>query len=84
MTLLCPHCQKAIPKPQKALSIHQLRVANLILEGKSNREIGTLLDRSPDSVKQASSQIYKKTGVRSRSQFIAKFFAAPSKLEEAR
>lgn len=57
------------------LSRRQVEVKDLILEGKSNREISTLLNITIDTVKVYTSNIYLKLGVKNRHQLSAREIA---------
>lgn len=50
------------------LSAHELRIAMLVSEGMTNREVAAALFLSPKTIEHHLSQIYRKTGVRSRTQ----------------
>ena len=56
------------------LSPREQDIVRLILQGKTNKEIADELFVSPHTVKNATSRIYEKTGVRSRSQLAGKFY----------
>jgi DNA-binding CsgD family transcriptional regulator len=47
------------------------RVAELVAEGRSNKEIATTLFIAPKTVEAHLTRIYQKTGVTSRTQLIA-------------
>lgn len=54
----------------QALTLRERSVLKGVLEGLSNKEIGTELEISESSVKAAIQQLFEKTGVRSRSQLV--------------
>jgi len=58
-------------------------IARLILAGKTNKEIAAELFLSPHTVKNATSRIYEKTGVRSRSQLAGRLIPRPQKQDRA-
>lgn len=55
------------------LTAREIEVALLVLQGKRNQEVGEILHVGLSTVKKHVSNIYKKTGVKSRSEFISKF-----------
>ncbi|NLT05685.1 MAG: response regulator transcription factor [Solirubrobacterales bacterium] len=52
------------------LSERELEVLGLIAQGSTNAEIATVLDLSPHTVKDHASSIYRKLGVRNRSEAV--------------
>lgn len=60
--------------PAKAsLSSQELRVMELVAEGKTNKEIAVLLELSDKTVKNYLSHVYEKLGVTNRAEATAKF-----------
>ena len=53
------------------LSPRELEIVELVIQGKNNRQIGKQLFLSLQSVKNALTRIYRKAGVRSRSQLMS-------------
>ena len=66
---LYPNKQKELEKLPK----QQYAVALLILEAKTNKEIGNLLFLSSGTISNIISKIYKKTKVSKRADFIIKY-----------
>lgn len=58
--------QSADPRPE--LTEAEARVAALVLDGASNREVATALFLSVKTVESMLTRIYRKLGVRSRTQ----------------
>ncbi|WP_026910765.1 helix-turn-helix transcriptional regulator [Patulibacter minatonensis] len=56
------------------LSARELQIAMLVADGRTNREVGSALFLSPKTVEHHLSAIYRKLGLRSRTQ-LATFFA---------
>lgn len=54
------------------LTSRELEIVELVLQGKNNRQISRQLFLSLQSVKNALTRIYRKTGVRSRSQLMSR------------
>lgn len=54
----------------QALSQRERAVLKAVFEGLSNKEIGAIMQISESSVKAALQQLFKKTGVRTRSQLV--------------
>lgn len=54
------------PSPLQALTPRQREVANLLREGKSNKEIGRTLGLSPETVKVHMAAIFRTLGVTNR------------------
>jgi DNA-binding NarL/FixJ family response regulator len=52
------------------LTARERQVLRGVLEGRSNKEIGALMDLSESSVKAVLQKLFEKTGVRSRSQLV--------------
>ena len=50
------------------LTPHELQVALLVAQGLTNREVGTALFLSPKTIEHHLSAIYRKLGLRSRTQ----------------
>ncbi|HEY8584453.1 MAG TPA: helix-turn-helix transcriptional regulator, partial [Capillimicrobium sp.] len=53
------------------LTPHELQVALLVAEGRTNREVGAALFLSPKTIEHHLSAIYRKLGLRSRTQLAA-------------
>jgi DNA-binding CsgD family transcriptional regulator len=64
------------PAVSEGLTPAQTRVAELVVEGMSNREIAGALYMSPRSVEAHLTKIYREYGVRSRAQLVAAISAA--------
>ena len=56
--------------PRPRLTAREREVVRLLLEGKSNKEIGAELGVSESAVKASLQQLFAKTGVRTRSQLV--------------
>jgi DNA-binding CsgD family transcriptional regulator len=65
------------PAVSEGLTAAQTRVAELVVEGMSNREIAVTLYMSPRSVEAHLTKIYREYGVRSRAQLVAALSATP-------
>ena len=65
------------PTVSDGLTPAQTRVAELVVDGLSNREIASTLYMSPRSVEAHLTKIYREYGVRSRAQLVAALSAAP-------
>jgi DNA-binding CsgD family transcriptional regulator len=50
----------------KSLQPYERRIAFLLMQGCSNREIGVLLKVTPRTVQNRTHDIYRKTGIRGR------------------
>jgi DNA-binding NarL/FixJ family response regulator len=61
------------------LTERESRVLRGVLEGESNKEIGTRLDMSESAVKAVLQRLFEKTGVRTRSQLVR--YAIESQVE---
>jgi len=57
--------------PFDALTQGEKRVAALLAEGLSNKEIASQLDLSEATIKNHVASIYRRTGLRGRGRFIA-------------
>ena len=57
--------------PRGALTLTEQQVAGLVADGSSNREIAQRLHLSVKTVEGTLTRIYRKTGVRSRTQLAA-------------
>lgn len=57
--------------PVEELTPHELQVALLVAEGRTNREVGAALFLSPKTIEHHLSAIYRKLGLRSRTQLAA-------------
>jgi DNA-binding NarL/FixJ family response regulator len=55
-------------EPEQALSGQEWRIAELVVQGMTNREVGSALFLSPKTIEHHLSSIYRKLGVRSRTQ----------------
>ena len=64
------------PTVSEGLTPAQTRVAELVVDGLSNREIASTLYMSPRSVEAHLTKIYREYGVRSRAQLVATLSAA--------
>ena len=58
----------AVPPPDLGLTSTELRIAGLVRDGASNREIATQLYLSVKTVEATLTRVYRKLGVRSRTQ----------------
>ena len=65
------------PTVSNGLTPAQTRVAELVVDGMSNREIANTLYMSPRSVEAHLTKIYRELGLRSRAQLAAAMSAAP-------
>ncbi len=59
------------PSALDELTPHELQVALLVAEGRTNREVGAALFLSRKTIEHHLSAIYRKLGLRSRSQLAA-------------
>lgn len=75
-----PATQSQILRDRQALTEGQRRVAELLREGKSNREIADLLGLTEGTVKVHLSKVFRKLGVVSRAEAIAQFQRQRGKL----
>jgi len=66
------------PTVSEGLTPAQVRVAELVVDGLSNREIASTLYMSPRSVEAHLTKIYREYGVRSRAQLVAALSATPA------
>jgi DNA-binding NarL/FixJ family response regulator len=57
-----------LPPPDLGLTSTELRIAGLVRDGASNREIATQLYLSVKTVEATLTRVYRKLGVRSRTQ----------------
>jgi len=57
--------------PAQALSGQEWRISELVAQGMTNREVGAALFLSPKTIEHHLSSIYRKLGVRSRTQLAA-------------
>lgn len=57
--------------PVAELTPHELQVALLVAEGRTNRDVGSALFLSPKTIEHHLSAIYRKLGLRSRAQLAA-------------
>jgi DNA-binding NarL/FixJ family response regulator len=57
--------------PVEELTPHELQVALLVAQGLTNREVGSALFLSPKTIEHHLSAIYRKLGLRSRTQLAA-------------
>jgi DNA-binding CsgD family transcriptional regulator len=64
-----------VADPAEALTAQEWRVAQLVADGMTNREVAGALFLSPKTIEHHLSGIYRKLGVRSRTQ-LARLFAA--------
>ncbi len=53
------------------LSATELKIARLVICGRSNVEIGVLIDRAEDTVKTALRKVFQKTGTTTRASLVA-------------
>jgi DNA-binding NarL/FixJ family response regulator len=53
---------------RRALTAHELKVARLVVDGASNREAASALYVSPKTIEFHLGNVYRKLGVRSRTQ----------------
>jgi DNA-binding CsgD family transcriptional regulator len=67
--------EEVVADPAEALSAQEWRVAQLVAGGMTNREVAGALFLSPKTIEHHLSGIYRKLGVRSRTQ-LARLFAA--------
>jgi DNA-binding CsgD family transcriptional regulator len=58
------------------------RVVALVLQGRPNREVAQLLSRSVKTIEWQLTNVYRKLGVRSRAELIARFADTPAKAGE--
>jgi DNA-binding CsgD family transcriptional regulator len=65
-----------------ALSPAERRVVALVLQGRPNREVAKLLSRSVKTVEWQLTNVYRKLGVRSRAELIARVAEPPAKPRE--
>jgi DNA-binding CsgD family transcriptional regulator len=63
----------AAAEPEQALTGQEWRIAELVVQGMTNREVGAALFLSPKTIEHHLSAIYRKLGVRSRTQ-LARLF----------
>lgn len=63
-----PHVISAVEE----LTPHELQVALLVAEGRTNREVGSALFLSPKTIEHHLGSIYRKLGLRSRTQLAAR------------
>ncbi|MEZ5614988.1 MAG: response regulator transcription factor [Rhodocyclaceae bacterium] len=75
-----PAAQSQARRDRQALTEGQRRVAELLREGKSNREIADLLGLTEGTVKVHLSKVFRKLGVVSRAEAIAQFQRQRGKL----
>ncbi len=66
--------------PPNELSATETEIAELVAAGRSNKEVGKALHLSPKTVEWNLSKIYRKLGVRSRTELAATRGARPSRL----
>lgn len=85
MTDLCARCGAAADPPEPAievLSTQQLRVLELVANGRPNAEIAGRLFITEDTVKAHIRRIFAKLGARSRSHAVAQAFRAGIELAD--
>jgi len=68
-----PHCEMPVPVDLAALSARELDVMKQILEGKTNQQIASELHVNLETVKSHAKAIFRKLGVHSRSELMARF-----------
>ena len=61
--------------PEQGLTSTELRIAGLVRDGASNREIATQLYLSVKTVEATLTRVYRKLGVRSRTQLSSRLQA---------
>ena len=66
-----PAAAAAAADPEQALSGQEWRISELVAQGLTNREVGAALFLSPKTIEHHLSAIYRKLGVRSRTQLAA-------------
>jgi len=59
-----------MPEPSIGLTLAERRVVELVAEGLTNREVADMLARSPKTVEWTLTNVYRKLGVRSRTQLV--------------
>ena len=64
-----------VPPPDLGLTSTELRIAGLVRDGASNREIATQLYLSVKTVEATLTRVYRKLGVRSRTQLLSRLQA---------
>jgi DNA-binding CsgD family transcriptional regulator len=64
------------------LSPAERRVVALVLQGRPNRDVALLLSRSVKTVEWQLTNVYRKLGVRSRAELIARLAQPPAKAGE--
>ena len=69
-------------RAERGLSRQEYRVLELVVEGKTNREIGAALDLSEKTVRNYLSNAFQKLGVSRRSQAAVLFTRTRGKLDE--
>lgn len=85
----CPNCAQEVtlyengPAGFAALTPREREIARVMLEGHASKEIAGLLCRSPNTVKNHITGIYRKLGVRSRAEFILAALAPEAAATEA-
>ena len=67
------HMITACPKHVAKLSAQELRVLALVADGRTNKEIGTLMGLSPKTVKNYLGRVFQKLQVSRRSEAAARF-----------
>jgi DNA-binding NarL/FixJ family response regulator len=65
--------EEPVADPAEALSAQEWRVAQLVASGMTNREVAGAMFLSPKTIEHHLSGIYRKLGVRSRTQ-LARLF----------
>ena len=68
-----PSSRAAGAEITKILSEGELRVARLLVEGRSNREIAEALTLSPETVKTYVTRILRKLGAANRAEAVSRF-----------
>jgi DNA-binding NarL/FixJ family response regulator len=73
-----PTRTEGAPPPDHGLTSTEARIARLVRDGASNREIATQLYLSVKTVEATLTRVYRKLGVRSRTQLLSRLTAEPA------
>ena len=65
-------------RPEGELTEAEQRTAELVAAGNSNKEVATILVLSVKTVEMTLTRVYRKLGVRSRSELAATFARTPA------
>jgi DNA-binding CsgD family transcriptional regulator len=78
------HVEKWRGEEKRRLTVREKQVVNLVVEGRSNRQVGQLLDISEETVKLHLYRAYNKLGIDTRHQLLALLTGKDFRIRELR